>query len=85
MKCFFFLISLGTIYYLYQSRYPQPLINHIYIFGFIIVSLILMYLMNYQKKFMYKVASNINNANRTPVYSLIPDFKIDRENNNITY
>ena len=44
-----------------------------------------MYLMNYQKKFMYKVASNINNANRTPVYSLIPDFKIDRENNNITY
>ena len=35
--------------------------------------------MNYQKKFMYKVASNMNNANRVPVYSLVPDFKIDRE------
>lgn len=41
--------------------------------------------MNYQKKFMYKVASNMNNANKVPIYSLVPDFKIDRENNNITY
>ena len=85
MKCFLFLISLGVIYYLYQSRYPQPIINHIYISGFIGISLFLIYLMNYQKQFMYKVASNMNNANRVPVYSLVPDFKIDRENNNITY
>ena len=85
MKCFLFLISLGFIYYLYQSRYPQPIINHIYISLFIITSLMLIYLMNYQKQFMYKVASNMNNANKVPVYSLVPDFKIDRENNNITY
>ena len=44
-----------------------------------------MYLMNFQKQFMYKVASNINNANKAPIYTLVPDFKVDRENNNIIY
>ena len=39
MKCFLFLISIGIIYYLYQSRYPQPIINHIYIATFIILFL----------------------------------------------
>jgi len=85
MNCFLFLISIGVIYYLYQSRYPQPIINHIYISLFIIISLLLMYLMNFQKQFMYKVASNINNANKAPIYTLVPDFKVDRENNNIIY
>jgi len=45
---------------------------------------ILIYLMKYQKKFMYNVVKNVNNANKAPVYSLIPEFKID-ENNNISY
>ena len=70
MNCFLFLISIGVIYYLYQSRYPQPIINHIYISLFIIISLLLMYLMNFQKQFMYKVASNINNANKAPIYKI---------------
>ena len=29
--------------------------------------------------------SNINNANKAPIYTLVPDFKVDRENNNIIY
>lgn len=85
MKCFLFLLSIGIIYYLYQSRYPQPIINHIYISSFIILSISLMYLMKYQKKFMYEVVKNVNQANRVPVYTIVPDFKIDRENNNIIY
>lgn len=84
MKCFLFLLSIGIIYYLYQSRYPQPIINHIYISSFIMLTISLMYLMKYQKKFMYNVVKNVNNANKAPVYSLIPDFKID-EKNNISY
>ena len=78
-------MSIGIIYYLYQSRYPQPIINHIYISSFIILSISLMYLMKYQKKFMYEVVKNVNQANRVPVYTIVPDFKIDRENNNIIY
>ena len=85
MKCFLFLLSIGIIYYLYQSRYPQPIINHIYISSFIMLSISLMYLMKYQKKFMYEVVKNVNQANRVPVYTIVPDFKIDRENNNIIY
>ena len=85
MKCFLFLISIGIIYYLYQSRYPQPIINHIYIATFIILSLSLMYLMNFQKRFMYEVVKNMNQANRAPIYTMVPDFRIDRENNNIIY
>jgi hypothetical protein len=85
MKCLLFLISLGVIYYFYQSRYPQPIINHIYISTFIILSLSLMYLMNFQKKFMYEVAKNVNQANKVPIYTIVPDFKINKENNNITY
>ena len=45
----------------------------------------LIYLMKYQKKFMYEVVKNVNYANRVPVYTIVPDFKIDRENNNIIY
>ena len=70
---------------MYQSRYPQPIINHIYISSFIMISLLLIYLMNYQKKFMYKVASNVNNANNAPIYTFVPDFKINKDNNNIVY
>ena len=85
MKGFLFLTIIGILYYFYQCRYPQPIINHIYAGSFVFFGYLLIYLMNYQKRFMYKVASNLNNANKAPVYSLIPDFKIDKENNNITY
>ena len=85
MKCFLFLLSIGIIYYLYQSRYPQPIINHIYISSFIMLSISLMYLMKYQKKFMYEVVKNVNQVNRLPVHTIVPDFKIDRKNNNIIY
>ena len=44
-----------------------------------------MYLMNFQKRFMYEVVKNVNQANRAPIYTMVPDFKIDRENNNIIY
>ena len=85
MKGFLFFTLIGVFYYFYQSRYPQPIINHIYLSGFIFIGYLLIYLMNYQKEFMYKIANNLNNTNKFPVHSLIPDFKIDKENNNISY
>ena len=84
MKGFLFFTIIGILYYLFQSRYPQPMIYHIYTGLFIILGYTLIYLMKYQKKFMYNVVKNVNNANKAPVYSLIPDFKID-EKNNISY
>ena len=84
MKGFIFVTLVGILYYLFQSRYPQPIINHIYTGSFVFFGYLLIYLMSNQKEFMYKMASNINNANKAPVYSLIPEFKID-ENNNVSY
>jgi len=84
MKGFLFFTIIGILYYLFQSRYPQPIIHHIYISVFIFLGYILIYLMRYHQNFMYKVVKNVNDVNKAPVYSLIPDFKID-ENNNISY
>ena len=84
MKGFLFFTIIGILYYLFQSRYPQPIIYHIYTGLFVFMGYILIYLMKYQKNFMYNVVKNVNNADKAPVYSLIPDFKID-ENNNISY
>ena len=85
MKGFVFFTLIGVVYYFFNSRYKQPIINHIYVYGFIFIGYLLIYLMNNQKEFMYKIANNLNNTNKFPVHSLIPDFKIDKENNNISY
>ena len=54
---------IGGIYYKANQYYPFSLMTHIYFGGFICGSLLLMYLMNYQQPFMFKMANNVKNTN----------------------
>ena len=75
INCIIFLAILFFIYYKINLNY-NIFTNkyHYYFGGFIILVLFINYLMNYQKGFVYKMASNIKNTNNIQMHELLPDY-----------
>ena len=76
---------IGGIYYKANQYYPFSLMTHIYFGGFICGSLLLMYLMNYQQPFMFKMANNVKNTNNVQLHELVPAYVNSGKNNDIKY
>lgn len=74
MKALLCLAFLVFLYYKLYQWYPLTTKNHVYFGGFIGFCLLIYYLMNYQRPFMMKMASNVHNANRIQLHELIPDY-----------
>ncbi len=72
MKTIIFLCILITIYYQIYKRYPEKLSNrtHLYFTTFVVCVFLLYYLMSYQKLFMYKLMTNVKNADDKPLYDV---------------
>ena len=71
------LIILGIIIFIYYKLlkwYPEKFTNkyHIYFSIFIIGYIILYYLMNYQRNFIYKIFRNIKEMDERPLHDFIP-------------
>lgn len=85
MKFFFCLIFILFVYYKLYTIFPITNKYNIYFGVFIGVSCLLYYLMSYQRQFMYKMASNVRNANNIQLHELIPDYTNSNKKNNIKY
>ena len=72
MKVLIFLGILIIIYYQIYIRFPQYLSNqhHLYFGGFILGALFLYYLMSFHKPFVYRVFTNLKNADEQPLYDI---------------
>lgn len=75
INCIIFLAILSFIYYKININY-NIFTNkyHYYFGGFIVLVLFINYLMNYQRGFVYKMASNIKNTNNIQMHELLPDY-----------
>jgi len=64
-------IIIGIYYYLFK-KFPERFTNkeHIYFSIFCIVYLIIFYLMNHQKLFVYRVVKNMKDAEEKPLYDI---------------
>ena len=85
MKLLICLFFLCFIYYKINQLYQFTTNYNIYFGIFILFCLIVSYLMNYQRQFMYKMAYNVNNANKIQLHELIPDYTKSNDTNNIKY
>jgi hypothetical protein len=74
LNCIIFLGIVIFIYYKVNSYMPINTKYHYYLGGFVFIVLFFMYLMNYQKSFVYKVARNIKNSNNIQAHELLPDY-----------
>ena len=68
MKKLILLGIISFIYYKINIYSPFSLMTNIYFGGFICICLILMYLMNNQPQFMYKMANNVRNSNNIKLH-----------------
>jgi len=75
------------IYYQIYTRYPEYLTNqhHLYFGGFISGSLFLYYLMSFHKQFVYRVFTNIKNADEQPLYDTESNTYKDNQMNGLKY
>lgn len=85
MKKLILLGIISFIYYKINIYSPFSLMTNIYFGGFICICLILMYLMNNQPQFMYKMANNVRNSNNIKLHELIPDYQGANKNNDVKY
>ena len=72
MKAIIFLTILITIYYQICKRYPEKLTNknHIYFGIFCVIYLAILYLMKYQKIFIYRVFKSIKDVDEKSLYDV---------------
>ena len=80
MKTIIFLCIIIGIYYQIYKRYPERLTNrtHLYFVTFVVSVSLLYYFMNYQKIFIYKLMTNVKNADEKPLYDV--DSVVYKEN-----
>lgn len=64
------LIATCVGYYYFNSYYPRETKEQIYFVGFIICWLTVIYLMNFQEQFVYKVFSHFKDMQEKPRYDL---------------
>ena len=64
------LIGISVGYYYLNMYYPREQKEHIYFGIFVIVSLILIYIFNFEQGLVYKVFQNINDIHKKPLYDL---------------
>ncbi len=76
IKSLIFLLSIIGIYYFLFKKYPENFTNkiHIYFSLFCIGYLIIFYLLNHQKLFVYKVVKNMKEAEEKPLYDINNSF-----------
>ena len=70
MKALFFLGILIFIYYQINRWFPFdiPWNYHIYFYIFIGIYLLILYLMNFQQSFVYKMMKNVQDTHNKPLY-----------------
>mgnify|MGYP003682294417 CR=1 FL=1 len=85
MKFFICLFFMCFLYYKLYQRLPLPIRYNVYFGCFITICLLIYYLMNHQRQFMYKMASNVRNANHIQLHELVPDYTNSDNKNNIKY
>ena len=64
------LIGICVGYYYLNLYYPREEKEHIYFGIFVTVSIILIYLFNFEEEFIYKVFRNIYDIQKKPLYDL---------------
>jgi hypothetical protein len=74
------LIGICIGYYYLNLYYPREQKEHIYFGIFVSVSIILIYLFNFEEEFIYKVFKNIYDIQKKPLYDL--SFFKDKQDEN---
>ena len=73
------LIGICVGYYYFNIYYPREQKEHIYFGIFVTISIILIYLFNFQEEFIYKIFKNIYEIQKKPLYDL-SDFTNKKDN-----
>ena len=76
IKSIIFLASIIGIYYFIIKKYPEKFTSkvHIYFTIFCSLYLIIFYLLNHQKLFVYRVVKNMKDAEEKPLYDINNNF-----------
>lgn len=86
MNSIILLLIVIALLYFYNNKYPFEEKTRFYILIGIIIYIVFIYFMNYQKNFVYKMAKNLNDVQKQPLHTLLPDFQPRTINgNNIKY
>ena len=78
------LIGICVGYYYLNLYYPREEIEHIYFGIFVTVSIILIYLFNFEEGLIYKVFRNIYDIQKKPLYDL-SFFKDNQDENDLSF
>tara|TARA_B100001094_G_scaffold85134_1_gene81507 strand:+ start:344 stop:772 length:429 start_codon:yes stop_codon:yes gene_type:complete len=78
------LIGICVGYYYLNLYYPREEKEHIYFGIFVTVSIILIYLFNFEEGLIYKVFRNIYDIQKKPLYDL-SFFKDNQDENNLSF
>ena len=78
------LIGICVGYYYLNLYYPREQKEHIYFGIFVTVSIILIYLFNFEEGLIYKVFRNIYDIQKKPLYDL-SFFKDNQDENNLSF
>ena len=78
------LIGICVGYYYLNLYYPREQKEHIYFGIFVTVSIILIYLFNFEEGFIYKVFRNIYDIQKKPLYDL-SFFKDNQDENDLSF
>ena len=70
MKYIIIIVILITIYYQIYKRYPNKFTNknHLYFGVFVVFYLVLYYLMNFQRQFIYNIMKSVKTIDEQPLY-----------------
>ena len=81
IKSIIFLLSIIGVYYFLFKKYPEYFTNkhHIYFTISCLVYLIVFYLLNHQKLFVYKVVKNMKEAEEKPLFDINNSFYKDNQ------
>ena len=72
IKSVIFLIIVIIIYYLLNNYFPERFTNRGHIYFIVICSIytLIIYLMNYEKGFVYKILKNVKDIDERPLYNM---------------
>ena len=81
MFSLFLVIFICVGYYYLNIYYPREQKDHIYFGIFVIVSIVLIYLFNFEEELIYRLFKNIYDIQKKPLYDL-SDFYSTKDNVN---
>lgn len=85
MKNIILLSIIVFIYYKINQVYFFSYNTSFYFYSFVCLCVILIYLLNYQRTFIFKMANNVQNANSIQLHELVPDYTNSDKKNSIKY